>query len=187
MTADRRSAVLRGAVRGGLVIVIAGCGLALSSAAYLWRGTTSGAVLLIVGTMAAMAALVRLYATRRPLRFAGVPLGFGVVALFVFGIVGVTAARDVAMTLVGVDATRSWRAPGRPPRAAVRRTTARCGAPTAPRSPASSRPAARDTSAATPSRSSSTRTGGSRRSPAPSRTCPWSDNSRWPRPPLSSY
>ncbi|MFD0900587.1 hypothetical protein [Actinomadura sediminis] len=112
MTFDR-SAVLR----GGLVIVISAVGLVSSSAAFLWWGTTSGAVLVVIGIMASLAVLVRLYERRRPLRFASVALVLGVVALFVLNIVGLAAARDAVMTLAGDDAeavvTRTWTEPGR--------------------------------------------------------------------------
>ncbi|GAA3924654.1 hypothetical protein GCM10023085_02530 [Actinomadura viridis] len=108
-----RSALLR----GGAVLGIAALGLALSSSAYLWRGTPAAAVAAVIGTIGATIALGRLYVTRRPTRFKNLSLTCGVLALFVLYAVGVVAARDFALTLVGVDTTavvdRTWTTPGR--------------------------------------------------------------------------
>ncbi|NDU73010.1 hypothetical protein GWI34_10260 [Actinomadura sp. DSM 109109] len=104
-------------LRGGLVLGGAVLGLASAAACYLWWGTTGAALIAVPGMIATAAALGWLYRSRRPLRFSGVPLTLGVVASFVVYIVGVVAARDIAMTLVGVDAEavveRTWTTHGR--------------------------------------------------------------------------
>ncbi|URN01073.1 hypothetical protein LUW76_45965 [Actinomadura madurae] len=99
-------------LRGGLVLGVAASGFALAVAGYLWWNTTAAALIVVIGTISAVVALGWLYRTRRPLRFSGVPLTFGVLSLLAVYIVGVVAARDIAMTLVGVDAEavveRTW-------------------------------------------------------------------------------
>ncbi|TDD91416.1 hypothetical protein E1293_02180 [Actinomadura darangshiensis] len=106
-------AVLRGAVAAG----VAALGFAAAAASYLWWGTTGAAVSAVAGSIAGVLALAWLYRARRPLRFAGVPLTFGVLALFVVYGVGVVGIRDVAISRVGVDAdavvTRTWKTRGR--------------------------------------------------------------------------
>ncbi|GLW99598.1 hypothetical protein [Microtetraspora sp. NBRC 16547] len=98
--------------RGGLVLGVALLGLALSSAAHLWWGTTGAALLGIAGVGGTLFALTHLYGTRRPLRLGNVPLTLGFLAVFVLYGVGVAAALDIAMTLVGIDAhavvDRTW-------------------------------------------------------------------------------
>lgn len=98
--------------RGGLVVGAAVLGFAFAAAGYLWWGTTAAALIAVSGMIGVVMALGWLYRTRRPMPFRGVPLTLGVLAAFVVYIVGVVAARDIAMTLVGVDAEavveRTW-------------------------------------------------------------------------------
>ncbi|MFD0533276.1 hypothetical protein ACFQY7_05265 [Actinomadura luteofluorescens] len=87
-------------------------GFAFAAAGYLWWGTTAAALIAVSAMIGVVMALGWLYRTRRPLRFRGAPLTLGVLAAFVVHIAGVVAARDIAMTLVGVDAEavveRTW-------------------------------------------------------------------------------
>ncbi|NVI85923.1 hypothetical protein [Actinomadura sp. BRA 177] len=102
------SALWRGTRTLGIVLL----GLAAASAAYLWWGIANAALLAIIGCLGSAVALGLLYDTRRPLRFKSVPLTLGYLALFAVYAVGVIAARDVAMTLVGTDTdatvARTW-------------------------------------------------------------------------------
>ncbi|MEO3827702.1 hypothetical protein [Actinomadura sp. B10D3] len=99
-------------LRGGLVLGVAAFGFVCAVAGYLWWNATAGALIAVIGMISTVVALGWLYQTRRPLRFSGVPLTFGVLSLLALYIVGVVAARDIAMTLVGVDAEavveRTW-------------------------------------------------------------------------------
>ncbi|WP_067477872.1 hypothetical protein [Actinomadura hibisca] len=99
-------------LRGGVVFGVAVLGFAFAAAGYLWWDTSGAALILVPGLIVALVALGWLYRSRRPLRFKGVPLAFGVLALFCLNLVGVVAVRDIAMTWVGVDAEavveRAW-------------------------------------------------------------------------------
>ncbi|MGW5412147.1 hypothetical protein [Actinomadura geliboluensis] len=94
------SALWRGARTLGIALLF----LTLASAAYLRWGMASAALAAIVGCICTAVALGLLYDTRRPLRFKIVPLSLGYLALLTLNAVGVIAARDVTMTLVGTDA-----------------------------------------------------------------------------------
>ncbi|MEW2357703.1 hypothetical protein [Spirillospora sp. NPDC029432] len=95
--------------RGGLVFGVVLAGFVLAAAGHLWLGPGGGAAVVVFGTLASLMALGWLYG-RHAAR--GVPLVLGVVAVFGLNIVGVVAVRDIAMTLVGVDAQaiveRTW-------------------------------------------------------------------------------
>ena len=90
--------------RGTGTFAVAALGPLLTLAAYLWAGAIPAVVVATFGFFAAAAALAALYSTSRPVRFKGLAVTLGVLALTVMYLVGVTAARDVAMTVVGTDA-----------------------------------------------------------------------------------
>jgi hypothetical protein len=90
--------------RGGGTFAVGALGPSVTLAAYPWVGAILAIVIATVGFFAAVAALVALYYTSRPLRFKGLSVTLGIVALVVLFLVGVTAARDVAMAMVGTDA-----------------------------------------------------------------------------------
>ncbi|MFI0353167.1 hypothetical protein [Actinomadura sp. 9N407] len=121
LRAGREPTVVGSAVlRGGLVLGTTLLGFALAAAGSLWWSTTAAALITVPVMSAALVALLWLYGTRRPLRFKGVPLALGVLAMFGLFFVGVVAAPSVAMTLVGVDAEavveRTWTTGGRGPK-----------------------------------------------------------------------
>ncbi|GAA1810686.1 hypothetical protein [Actinomadura chokoriensis] len=97
---DARPALWRGARTLGIALV----GLAAVSAGYLWWGVANAALLAIVGCVGSAVALGMLYGSGRDLRFKGVALTLGFLALFTLYAVGVIAVRDVTMTMVGEDA-----------------------------------------------------------------------------------
>lgn len=90
--------------RGAGTLVVAALGPPLTAAVYLWFGATFAAVIATVGFFASTMALGALYYTSRPVCFKGVPLTLGVIAALVLYMVGVTASRDVVMSMVGTDA-----------------------------------------------------------------------------------
>ncbi|MBO2462932.1 hypothetical protein [Actinomadura violacea] len=89
--------------RAARTLGIAVLGLLAASAAYLWWSLTAAALLAIAGIVCGVVALAALYESRRPLRFKGVPLVLGCLALIALYVVGVVAARDVALTLAGTE------------------------------------------------------------------------------------
>jgi len=103
---------LRALWRGTRTLGIALLGFAAAAAANLWWDVAGAVLLAIAGFICAAIALGLLYDTRRPLRFKAVPLSLGYLALLVLYGVGVIAARDVALTLVGADTdatvARTW-------------------------------------------------------------------------------
>lgn len=102
--------------RGARTLGIALLGLAVASAGYLWWGISNAALLAIVGCLSSAVALGILYGSGRQFRFKSVPLTLGYLALFTLYAVGVIAARDVTMTMVGEDAdvivAKTWTTSG---------------------------------------------------------------------------
>ncbi|RSN56808.1 hypothetical protein [Actinomadura sp. WAC 06369] len=104
-------------LRGGLLVGGTLLGLVLVYAARLWWGTTASAIAAVLGMIANAWALGYLYASGRSFRFSGVPLGCGMLALFLMYVVGASAARDIALLRVGTDidavVDRTWTTKGR--------------------------------------------------------------------------
>ena len=105
------SAVVSAVLRGGLVLGSTLLGLTVAAAGLLWVSVSTGALIAVAGLILSFLLLWWLYG-RRPSPARGVALVGGVLALMAIHIVGLTAARDIVMTRVGVDARaivdRTW-------------------------------------------------------------------------------
>jgi hypothetical protein len=99
LAARRWSALTRGAG----TFVVAAVWPPLTVLGYLWFGAIVAIVIATIGFFTSALALAALYYMSRPLRIKGVPMALGFIALLALFFVGVTASRDIAMTLVGTE------------------------------------------------------------------------------------